>query len=409
MTNEERRQECEKRLIAIVNSKGGEVLEKYITGKDKIFFKCNKEHKWKAKPLEILGGSWCPKCCYSKKRIYNVDFDFFNRDTEESFYWAGFIAADGWVIGPKMIPHRLGIELAEKDANHLNKFKKDIKSQHPIRKICKKGHKIKNTKKNCNSSNMCSLMINSIDICKSLERFGIISAKTYIYDIPEWLKNHELVRHFIRGYIGGDGCFSINNKIVVFSIYGNVYFLNSFNNIMKKNNIGLKKKRNIEKRYGKIKLAFDNLVYSDTLSIHNLYNYLYANATVFLNRKKEIAEKYKEFEKNRENIKFEKKINAEKNIEIKKNQILYLAKEYKSKSIIVKFLNCSEITLDIWLRKYKIQSEFYTLVNGYSLEDVRFAYNDLKDYSVVAKKFGISVKAAVGIVTSVNRRRVNGM
>lgn len=39
------------------------------------------------------------RCGVTTEKIFNqFDDGFFNKDTEESFYWAGFIAADGCVL-----------------------------------------------------------------------------------------------------------------------------------------------------------------------------------------------------------------------------------------------------------------------------------------------------------------------
>lgn len=35
---------------------------------------------------------------HKKHKKYTCDDDFFSRDNPESFYWAGFIAADGFLI-----------------------------------------------------------------------------------------------------------------------------------------------------------------------------------------------------------------------------------------------------------------------------------------------------------------------
>lgn len=47
----------------IAIAKAGKCLShKYINGKEKLEFCCNKGHHWKAAPKNILAGSWCPKC-----------------------------------------------------------------------------------------------------------------------------------------------------------------------------------------------------------------------------------------------------------------------------------------------------------------------------------------------------------
>jgi len=51
---------------------GGKCLsEKYMNSTYKLLFVCKENHKWRARPLDIMGkknstGSWCPEC---KKKV----------------------------------------------------------------------------------------------------------------------------------------------------------------------------------------------------------------------------------------------------------------------------------------------------------------------------------------------------
>lgn len=63
---------------------------------------------------------------------YDYDENFFARDTEEAFYWAGFIAADGCIADQPNEKMSLRISLATTDKNHLVKFLTDIGSNYPI-------------------------------------------------------------------------------------------------------------------------------------------------------------------------------------------------------------------------------------------------------------------------------------
>jgi hypothetical protein len=73
------------------------------------------------------------------RRKYNFNDKFFSSDTEESFYWAGFISADGCVY-PSNKNNKynsnnidtLHIKLASKDISHLQKFKDNIQSNNKI-------------------------------------------------------------------------------------------------------------------------------------------------------------------------------------------------------------------------------------------------------------------------------------
>ena len=82
----------------IVSEKGGRIIGEIFGGyRSRLFLECSNGHTWDAEARKIKEGSWCKGCFFDKIRKYDVDHNFFSRDTEESFYWAGFIAADGWV------------------------------------------------------------------------------------------------------------------------------------------------------------------------------------------------------------------------------------------------------------------------------------------------------------------------
>ena len=68
----------------------------------------------------------------SKK--YFADETFFDViNTEEKAYWLGFIYADGYITTKRNNGNQsLGITLSKSDKEHLEKFKRSIKSNHPI-------------------------------------------------------------------------------------------------------------------------------------------------------------------------------------------------------------------------------------------------------------------------------------
>lgn len=67
---------------------------------------------------------------HKDRRHYDIDENFFEEiNTEEKAYWLGFILADGCL---KKNSNQLSINLSIKDFNHLEKFKKNLKSDKPI-------------------------------------------------------------------------------------------------------------------------------------------------------------------------------------------------------------------------------------------------------------------------------------
>jgi len=211
---------------------------------------------------------------------YTCDENIFATDTEESFYLAGFIAADGCILENKnKIPTYLSIILSAKDLTHLQLIKSLLNFTGPIKNSIKKSKNL-----NCKNYNMSSLSIYSKQIINDLKRFEIGPRKSLTYSFPQWLITHPLVHHFMRGYFDGDGSFYHDkfSKRTFFSIRGTINFLNDFKNILKIKSISLPKINN-----GQGQLAFKG-----QKDVANIVNFLYKDATIFLQRKKLLVEKF---------------------------------------------------------------------------------------------------------------------
>jgi hypothetical protein len=126
-------------------------------------------------------------------RKYFFNEDFFSVDTPESFYWAGFIAADAGICGSGSVV----INLSIKDYSHLEKFKKALNHDGSI--IIYDERPIRN-------SIVAKFLACSVKMVNDLKRFNISLVKSLTYVFPEWMVSHSLVNHFIRGYNDGDGC-----------------------------------------------------------------------------------------------------------------------------------------------------------------------------------------------------------
>lgn len=123
---------------------------------------------------------------YSKKKSLNENF--FSKNTKASNYWAGFLAADGWIEGDR---NRVGLALQKQDYAHLEKFKRAVESSHDI----------------CSFMNDTAYRIrfNSEIMVKDLKNnFNITPAKTQTYKMPFFEEDY-LLLEFLRGYIEGDG------------------------------------------------------------------------------------------------------------------------------------------------------------------------------------------------------------
>jgi ribosomal protein L20A (L18A) len=211
--------------------------------------------------------------------IYNCNENFFKEETPESFYVAGFLAADG-SLQQRKYSKIVKICLSKKDKQHLEKIKSILKSNHPI-----KEYQVKPTKKSKISGYCVEIQIVSNTLFDDLARFNIIPKKTFVYCIPEWIINHQLVNHFMRGYFDGDGCVSWCGlgdgrtiRQLYFNILGTKLFLEAYQNILEHNcqlnHNNLCQKDNVF-----------SLSYSGNNIIQRIGNFLYKDATIYLERK----------------------------------------------------------------------------------------------------------------------------
>lgn len=144
-----------------------------------------------------------------KKYPYTCDYHYFDViDTEEKAYWLGFLTADGWINkNDKNNAGVTGIELQYRDINHLKKFNKSINGNYQITdrwttcKISNDPDKKHHT---------CMIRIFSLTMYNSLSDKGFTKNKSYDFHIPDL--RQDLIRHYIRGYFDGDGCFCFTNK-----------------------------------------------------------------------------------------------------------------------------------------------------------------------------------------------------
>lgn len=188
----------------------------------------------------------------------NVMFDksFFKKiESEKQAYWLGFIMADGNVY-----KNRLSIELSSIDDNHLNKFINDIGA---------KNLEIKHRKNRKTSI----VSIVSKELVEDLFKLGVVYNKTenaFMPDIKE-----DLIPSFVRGYFDGNGYITKNiKKIQTVIVIGSSLLAESINQIL----LNFEFKIDDYGTYKKLVLYKKNL----TLSF---YDYLYSNASIFLDRK----------------------------------------------------------------------------------------------------------------------------
>lgn len=207
----------------------------------------------------------------AKKHTVNEHY-FENIDTEDKAYWLGFIAADGNIhatVKNKPV-NRIQINLKGDDKYHLESFQEAIKSNYAIQDKIVNGSSVAQLKINC--TKMCNdLIANNITPKKSLT--------VTMPDIPQ-----ELIRHYIRGYFDGDGniknFYDKNNRHRYnFNIVGGIDMLEQIQQYIPCSTSIYRLKRASE-------IFSLETTKKDNMKI--IYNYLYEDATIYLERKKDI-------------------------------------------------------------------------------------------------------------------------
>lgn len=202
--------------------------------------------------------------------------DFFKSNTKKAYYWAGFIAADGWIEEDR---NRLGIGLAIKDIEHIMKFKKAIKAEHTIT--------------NFMNDKAARIRISNKTIINDLKNiFNITGRKTFIYTMPIF-EDEYLFYEFMRGYIDGDGClFDTGTGIRLNLVSASYEFMYEYRELLTivlcKNNLP---------KIGE--QTYKNVLYSLTLGQKDsltLLTKIYKNSSINtrLDRKYKIFKKYRD-------------------------------------------------------------------------------------------------------------------
>lgn len=132
-------------------------------------------------------------------RKHNLDEHYFDSiDTPNKAYILGLLYSDGNNCKQK---GTVRIQLQEGDRDILEKIRKELKYSKELTYIdCSKrvygnGYV---------SKNMYSLDIYSKHMCDTLEKIGVIPNKSLTLTFPECI-TEDLIPHFIRGYMDGDG------------------------------------------------------------------------------------------------------------------------------------------------------------------------------------------------------------
>ena len=217
------------------------------------------------------------------KKLYSENEQFFNKiDTEAKAYVLGFFFADGCNHDLSNLDdgyyHQNVISFTqlEQDIDILDQIKLVMKCNRPYVEITQK----------TNGKKKYSLRITSDTLSNALSRLGAVPNKSLTLKFPTTKQVPEkLMPHFIRGYFDGDGGCTLNTskskvqkRVYIYS--ASYSLLCEFEFYMKK--VGIKF-NNIVKS-GKNILIYKSV--PSTISYKDYFNFLYKDATIYLQRKK---------------------------------------------------------------------------------------------------------------------------
>lgn len=223
-------------------------------------------------------------------RTKKVNDNFFEIiDTEEKAYILGFLYADGYIVKVGN-SYKIKISLSKKDKVFLEKISREL-CDYPVKdyitktKIARSGT-IENSEVTFRSEKMFN----------DLYKKGLTNRKSLILKFPTNDQVPEfLLCHFIRGYFDGDGSVSVytyfsalRNKRyerIEINFCGTFEFLDELRILLNLPNSCLKKeKRRITNCY--------KLQFTGVSRVNNLYNLMYKNCHLQLNRKRKVFENF---------------------------------------------------------------------------------------------------------------------
>ena len=196
-------------------------------------------------------------------------------DTEDKAYWLGFIFADGYISSSPLREdsksvYQFELSLGLKDLNHLEKFRKFVKYEKSL----------------IVDSYRCRFTLANKHLWTTLNNYGCTPNKSLTLQFPNI--SEDLIRHFIRGYFDGDG--SITRYVYTHTVSPRVELLGTkcmLENILKYSNTEAVFRH--DHRHSDKTLFLD---WNKEQSI-KFINYLYQNSSIYLDRKYELYQFFK--------------------------------------------------------------------------------------------------------------------
>jgi predicted transcriptional regulator len=212
-----------------------------------------------------------------RRRKYKVNDEFFKViDSENKAYILGLLFADGCVHSRK---NQVSITLKKSDASILFDMQSVMESDYPIvYSQSRYSSEYRLTEK-------ARLSITSSYIISDLLRLGCVERKSDILTFPEI--REDLVHHFLRGYFDGDGTVynTKTGNYLRFGIISTLEFCTGYLNYLPVTKVNIKKENRTSKNVYYFTIARQK-------ELENLYDYLYSNSSICLERKFNVFQKH---------------------------------------------------------------------------------------------------------------------
>ena len=253
------------------------MIDLYLSGKEK-----------NTKELDRIFGVARGSCYFLLKRrnllkysysdaVLKLNQNYFDKiDTEKKAYFLGLIASDGHINKKK---NCVTIAIAQNDDKGLlTEFLKELESNNKITNYEDKRTDYKRKV-------VSSVTIYSEHLKNSLISKGIFSNKTESLSFPKI--DEEFQKHFIRGFIDGDGCYFYKRGILHTSIVGTYELLEEMQNIICKQ-LNCSKNKLIKHKTG---VYYLNFAHTNTVKLRN---WIYKDCEIAMERKKNMKERIAE-------------------------------------------------------------------------------------------------------------------
>lgn len=205
-------------------------------------------------------------------KTYKFNENYFDViDDENKAYILGLLYADGCNHYDKGV---LSLSLQEKDKHVLDEINLLLNNKKPL---CFQNL----SSKNANYQNQYKIDLFSRHLCNVMNDYGVVPRKSLVLTFPTWI-NKELYRHFIRGYVDGDGSIYWNkytNRGGV-SMVGTEQFLTEVAAILHDNGVETKLCNNH---------SLKELRTTSRENMVKLITFLYYNVNLKFNRKQQIC------------------------------------------------------------------------------------------------------------------------